>query len=98
MNKEREALLKRIQQLSFVKCETELFLDTHPQCMEALDFYKKTVDELNPLMTEYQEKYGPILASAVVADRWSWIDTPWPWQLDMPNGKDKQEKNGEVKK
>ena len=99
MNKDKETLLKRIQQLSFAKCETELFLDTHPQCMEALGYYKKIVDELQPLMTEYQEKYGPLVASAVTEDRWSWVDTPWPWQLDMADNKaNKDKRNGEVKK
>ena len=31
------ALLERIQKLSFVKCELELYLDTHPTCRAALD-------------------------------------------------------------
>ena len=93
MNKEKNTLLKKIQQLSFAKCETELFLDTHPECMQALDYYRKTVDELTMLMTEYQEKYGPLVATAVGSDRWSWIDGPWPWQLDREE-KAKGERGG----
>ena len=78
MNKEE--LMKKIQSLSFAKVEAELFLDTHPECGNALAFYRKTTDELNTAMEEYQAKYGPIVAAAVSGERWDWVDTPWPWQ------------------
>ena len=45
----REELLRKIQELSFVKCELELFLDTHPQCTVALDNYTDTVNALKKL-------------------------------------------------
>lgn len=80
MNKSE--LLKRIQQLSFAKTETELFLDTHPDCRAALDYYKKTVDELEMALEEFHNKYGPLVAMAVNGDRWNWIDGPWPWHID----------------
>lgn len=76
----REELMKRIQSLSFAKCEAELFLDTHPQCREALDFYHKTVEELDGAMAEYQNSFGPLVAEASATDRWNWVDGPWPWQ------------------
>ena len=80
-NAGREALLKRVQALSFAKVETELYLDTHPDSVQALDYYKGILSQLDEAMTEYQNKYGPLFAEGVVGDRWSWVDGKWPWQL-----------------
>ena len=82
MTNGKNALLKKIQALSFVKVETELFLDTHPDCTTALNYYKDILEELDELMTEYQNKYGPLFAEGVVGDRWSWVDGKWPWQTE----------------
>ena len=81
MNNGKNALLKKIQALSFAKVETELYLDTHPECKAALEYYKNTLEALDELMSEYQNKFGPLFAEGVVGDRWSWVDGKWPWQL-----------------
>ena len=75
-------LLRRIQELSFACVESELFLDTHPDCMAALDFFKKTKAELEMATEEYENKYGPLTAKGVMGGKWSWIDGPWPWQVE----------------
>ena len=80
MNKKE--LLKKIQQLSFAKTEAELFLDTHPTCQAALDYYKQIMGEWNAAAGEYENQYGPLTAAGVTGDTWSWIDGPWPWHLD----------------
>ena len=86
MNKQQ--LLRRIQELCFAKTEAELFLDTHPECRDALDFYRRTVGALDAASEEYNNKYGPLTASAAAAssDGWSWVSAPWPWQMDEGNG------------
>ena len=89
MNKEE--LMRRIQSLSFAKVEAELFIDTHPECPTALEYYHGIVDELDGAMAEYQENFGPIRAEATARDRWSWVDTPWPWQ-EMGEGRMKDGK------
>lgn len=78
----REALLHKIQGLSFAKTETELYLDTHPTSEGALEYYKDILEELDEAMTEYQNKYGPLFAEAAAGDRWTWVDGKWPWQLE----------------
>lgn len=75
----REELMKKIHALTFAMTETQLFLDTHPECKSALDYYRRLGDELDVAMTEYQNKHGALFADATAPDRWSWIDTPWPW-------------------
>ena len=79
-NRTKNELLRKVQALSFAKVETELYLDTHPESTQALNYYKKILEELDDAMTEYQNKYGPLFADMTVGDKWTWIDGPWPWQ------------------
>ncbi|MBO5207291.1 MAG: spore coat protein CotJB [Clostridia bacterium] len=74
-------LFEEIRALSFVKTELELYLDTHPDCAVALDYYRQTVAALKKYTEEYESKYSPICASGAGSDgKWSWINMPWPWQ------------------
>ena len=82
----RDELMEKIHALSFAMTEAQLFLDTHPDCRAALDYFRGLRDEYDLAMTEYQNKYGPLFADMIVGDKWSWIDGPWPWQN---NGKER---------
>ena len=80
-NVNNSSLLEEIRALSFVKTELELYLNTHPNCTAALDYYTKTVDALDELMRRYHEGVGPLFASGVTGNNgWTWIKGPWPWQ------------------
>lgn len=76
----RDELMNRIHALSFAMTEAQLFLDTHPECRDALTYYRSLTTDLDTAMTEYQNKYGPLFADMTVGDKWAWIDGPWPWQ------------------
>lgn len=78
-------LMQKIHALSFAMTEAQLFLDTHPECRDALTYFRQTRDQLDALTTEYQNKYGPLFADMTVGDKWTWVDGPWPWQH---NGKE----------
>ena len=91
MNKDKAKIKRRVDELSFAKVETELFLDTHPDCRQALDYYHRTLAEPEEAELEYINAVGPLRASESSTERWNWIDTPWPWQ--MPNEK-KEGKEG----
>ncbi len=70
-----------IRELSFVLHEIQLYLDTHPDCQTALDYFYRTQTELKRLIEEYENTVGPLTARGVTnTDRWNWIDQPWPWQ------------------
>ena len=84
-NMNRDELMQKIHALSFAMTEAQLFLDTHPDCRDALMYFRKIGDELDTAMTEYQNKYGPLFADMTVGDKWTWIDGPWPWHH---NGKE----------
>lgn len=74
-------LAEQIRQLGFVKAELELYLDTHPTCPTALDYYYQTVAALKRLVEEYENTVGPLTAmGAMGTDEWTWVKEPWPWQ------------------
>ena len=75
------SLAEQIRALRFVKTEIELYLDTHPKCRTAIDYYHRTVDELKRLTEEYENTVGPLTAQGVTdTENWTWIDGLWPWQ------------------
>ena len=74
-------LAEQIRALTFVKAELELYLDTHPTCPTALDYYYQTIRELERLTEEYNNTVGALTAKEVItSDGWTWATTPWPWQ------------------
>lgn len=89
---DRTESMKRVQKLAFMKTETELFLDTHPNCRAALDFYHRILEELEAARLEYRAKYGPITAEDCSTERWDWVDGPWPWQMGAPEDMKRRDK------
>lgn len=81
-------VLKKLQALAFAKVETELYLDAHPECMAALEHYKTIISEYEKLLEIYENTVAPVTASSAAGDRWTWVDSPWPWQIDG-NGREK---------
>ena len=75
-------MTRRLQELAFAKVECELYLDAHPECMAALDYYKKLVGDYKTLAEMYENTVGPIRQENIVGDGWTWINTPWPWQME----------------
>lgn len=78
---EKMELMNRIQKLAFAKTESELFLDTHPECRQALEYFKEVVKNLEAAVEEYAAKYGPITSSDVEGDGWTWAESAWPWHV-----------------
>lgn len=75
------ALLMRIDELSFAMDELRLFLNTHPDCTEALLQYNELQNQRNAAVTEYEAQFGPMSSYGNVnCDNWDWGLRPWPWQ------------------
>ena len=90
----QSAIEEKIRALSFVKEELELYLDTHPTCRVALDYYHQTIEALDMLMEEYHNSNGPLVASGVMSqDYWTWVDEPWPWHRADDKMSDKMKNN-----
>ena len=75
-------LLKKIQAIAFAKVETELYLNSHPECSSALEYYKELCEEYDTLVALYENTVAPLTHESAAKDSWKWVDTPWPWHND----------------
>ncbi len=77
-------LRRRISAVDFALWELQLFLDTHPHCAEALQKRAQLQAERHQLVSLYETNFGPLVLTShdVKGDCWSWIDDPWPWDLE----------------
>ena len=77
----RDELLRRLTELDFFALDLALYLDTHPQCEEALAKYNHTITEADRHRQMYETSYGPLCSFRSAGRRsWPWINNPWPWQ------------------
>jgi spore coat protein JB len=76
-------LLCELQTADFVLVELSLFLDTHPQDMEALRQYNQFAQKRQQLAAQYELQYGPLQQFGHSYSRYpyQWVDSPWPWQV-----------------
>ena len=83
MMDERGALLKEIQAEDFALYETALYLDAHPTCQSALNFYNQHKKAAETLRSQYEVLYGPLTIYGNASTTcWRWIDSPWPWEKE----------------
>lgn len=80
--KNRNHLLREIQELEFAALDLNLYLDTHPTCEKALMDYNIISKELNKKKKLYEMNYGPFsnFGEAPSQCPWEWINSPWPWE------------------
>lgn len=75
--------MKNIYELGFVLTETNLYLDTHPDDMEAIEYYAQIKDKYCDYMTKYADYYGPLDKLHISNDNyWMWVATPMPWEME----------------
>lgn len=78
---DRENLMKIITRASFAMDDVKLFLDTHPNCQEALEYYQKAREMREEAWQTYTKKYGPLSSYEVDnTDCWDWNKGPMPWE------------------
>ena len=78
---DKDKLFRAIQMYGFAIDEIKLYLDTHPNCRNALDFSHMYNDLRREAEEEYIRLYGPLTANQVKSrDNWTWTHEPWPWE------------------
>ena len=83
-DRNRAALMIKVSKAGFMLGDLHLYLDTHPTDMYALKHYEYYQNKYNTLKREYESRYGPLTPKLPAgADRWSWIDGPWPWENEF---------------
>ncbi len=79
---DHRALMRKVQELDFSMIETGLYLDSYPDCREALDYFGKLSAFREAAVREYEDKVGPLTVYGNGKDSWRWISAPWPWQYE----------------
>lgn len=81
-NKQAE-LLTTIDSLCFALIDLNLYLDIYPEDKEALELYNYYEDSHNKYLKEYEDNYGPLTQDTNMNDYYSWILSPWPWEMEV---------------
>lgn len=76
-------LLGEIQNIDFVLVELNLYLDTHPDDVNAINQYNLYTMKCKQLKEEFEAHFGPLqgFGNGYSKYPWSWSTTPWPWQV-----------------
>ena len=79
----RTAVLHRIKAYDFAIVEMNLYLDTHPEDLQALTLLKLYVEKRCQLIAEYEAAFGPYVNTVdnVQGNAFTWVKDPWPWDF-----------------
>ena len=73
-------LMENIQVISFAIDDLRLFIDTHPNCDDAIECINELMSIRHKIVKLYTNKFGPIYSYMVDTDKgWDWNDAPLPW-------------------
>lgn len=80
---QRRQAAMQLAQSSFAVHEAVLYLDTHINDPNALEYYRKKQQQAEAARAVYESVVGPITSDSVdtTSGSWTWIETPWPWQI-----------------
>ncbi len=80
----RRELFNYINEISFAVDDTKLFLDTHPWDQRCTPLFSVSAAGSGTRLREYASHTTVLLRLILLyyscADRWYWINEPWPWQ------------------
>lgn len=75
--------LAELMALDFAIDELGLYLDTHPDDMEALDVFNSYISLAKQGRARYESAYGPLAKRYISEDgKYTWINSPWPWEKE----------------
>lgn len=79
--------LSEVQVLAFAVQELALYLDTHPEDTEALEFYRQYQQLYQKVSQAYEREKRPLNHAAPGrGDTYAWLDDPWPWEYAANKG------------
>ena len=79
----KNEMMRKIQELDFAIIDLNLFLDTHPNCEEALELFTRLCATSKSVKNDYQAKYGPLYANKTPnSTPFMWVEEckKWPWE------------------
>jgi spore coat protein JB len=79
MNK--SALLGWIDSVSFAVTDCNLYLDTHPEDQDAINYFRQYSEMREAALANYSKRFGPLTVDMAQPEcNWDWISAPWPWE------------------
>lgn len=81
-NMEKKNLLYYITVVSFAALDASLYLDTHPQDEDAMEYFNHFIEARRQAVKEYSMRFGPLNLDQIKdsSDEWKWATQPWPWE------------------
>lgn len=80
----QKELYEWIMMLGFCAVDMMLYLDTHPDDEEALNYFNQCTALYNAAKQSYQEQFGQLNAfSEQERSSWDWNTAPMPWEGRM---------------
>ena len=74
--------MHELQALGFALQDLELYLDTHGDDENAAELFRKYAELYESGMQNYRQNCGTLQRIHAVQDgRFTWTDSPWPWEL-----------------
>ena len=85
--REREEKMLQIYQVCFAADDLRLYLDTHPQDMQALDLLKSMLAQRKQLLKEFAQRFFPLTMDCMEElyqtgtseNCYCWQEGPMPW-------------------
>lgn len=85
---ERERLMLEIYQICFTVDDLRLYLDTHPQDVQALDMLKNSLLQRKQLLADHAMRFYPLTMDCMAdiyqagagAGCYCWQEGPMPWE------------------
>lgn len=78
---QKEQMLHNIGIVDFVLVDLALFLDTHPNDREAMEYYNHYSRISNQMKKDFSMKYFPLTKDMAESNKeWRWGMAPLPWE------------------
>ena len=78
---ERYKLYQWIHMVSFAVNDITLYLDTHPEDQDAMEYFNHFKELRMQALNEYACQYGPLtIDTASPQGKWLWSTQPMPWE------------------
>lgn len=80
-------LLNEIYENSFAINDLTLYLDTHPNDVDALAQFQEAKKRRKAAMSTFEQEYYPLTTDCISdnTNGWTWGDAPAPWIGGMTN-------------
>ena len=79
--KDREAVLRNVQEASFLAHELQLYLDTHPGDREAYCAWQRALNGRREAVETYERHIRALTPDGLLGHgEFDWADGPFPWQ------------------